>query len=93
MPNPSQRCTASGDPTESHLGNACRELASLRVSSVAGDNPDFSTIQDAVDQASVEPREVRIEILPGVAPYVGNVVVDRDVNFHLVGRDLGSGPP
>ena len=91
--NRSQRMTSAGDADEAGLGNACRYLPGLRVSPDAADDPDFFSLQDAVDGAVDTARSVRIEILPGSQPYTGGVVVDRGQSFRFVGRDLGSGPP
>jgi hypothetical protein len=91
--NPSQSNASSGNGAEAGLGDACKTLAKLTVSSDPTDNPDFFTIQEAVDQATDMSAQVRIEILPGNGPYAENVIVDRNRSFRFVGKDLGSGPP
>ena len=91
--NPSQRSTSSGGGSEESLGDACKALARVWVSSDAEDNPDFTTIQEAVDLSSPTAVKVRVEILPGTGPYQENVVVDRGQSFRFVGWDRGAGPP
>jgi subtilisin family serine protease len=91
--NRSQRNSYSGDISEAGLGDACKAQANLQVSSDMTDNPDFFTIQDAVDEAIATPLGVQIDIMPGAGTYSENVVVDRGQSFRFVGRDLGSGPP
>ena len=91
--NRSQRNTSPVNVLEIGLGNACRELPRLWVSSDPADNSDFSTIQQAVDGAVDSPGAVSIEILPGTGPYFENVVLDRGRSFYFFGRRVGSVVP
>jgi subtilisin family serine protease len=91
--NRSQRNDFSGGASEVGLGDACKSLATVRVSSDPADNPDFFAIQEAVDRAATSPLVVQIEISPGAGPYSENIVIDRAQSFRILGRDLGSGPP
>ncbi len=62
------------------VGDACDSNPVLRVSSDPSDGADFPAVQEAVDAAFQS--GTRIEIFPGLGPYLESVRVDR---FQLFG--------
>ncbi len=78
------------------VGDACDTNPVLTVSSIPDENPDFSNIQAAVDNAPES--GTRIKILPGAGCYLETVLVDQNRALVFVGEgdgaciDGGSGP-
>jgi hypothetical protein len=73
------------------VGNECDTNPVFTVSSDPADEPDYAGIQQAVDAAYES--GTRIEIYPGVGPYLESVRVDRGQVFSFVQRDDGTGRP
>jgi hypothetical protein len=82
--NPSQ-----SDTDDDGVGEACDDNPRFTVSSDVNENPDFTSIQQAVDEAGQS--GTRIEIHPGLGTDYDCVVVDRNQVFRFVGIDDGSG--
>ena len=78
LPNPSQ---ADGDIDG--VGDACDTNPVFIVSSDPSDNPDFASIQQAVNTATESGTS--IEVLPGTGCYMGTVLVDRSAVLRFVG--------
>jgi sugar lactone lactonase YvrE len=72
------------------IGNPCDLDSVLVVSSNPADQPNFFTIQGAVDAAIQSGTTIRI--LPGLGPYHESVQVNREMQLRLVGV-AGPGSP
>ena len=70
-------------------GDLCDVDPVIRVSTDPTDEPDFSSIQAAVDLAVQS--GTRIEVMPGT--YIEQVDLDRNMVFFIVGVDDGTGTP
>jgi hypothetical protein len=81
--NPSQ-----ADEDDDGVGDACDTSPVVTVSSDPADGADYEAIQDAVD-ASTE-SGTRIEVFPGLGPYVSAVKLDQNKVFKIVGKQSGS---
>ena len=80
--NPSQ-----GDGDLDGVGDACDTNPVLVVSSSGADQPDFATIQEAVDLASESGTQILI--LAGNGTSYGVTIVDESLLLHFVGADDG----
>ncbi len=73
------------------VGDACDANPVLRVSSDPLDGADFAVVQDAVD--ATFQSGTRIEIYPGLGPYLEAVRVDRNQVYTFERIDDGTGDP
>ena len=80
--NPSQN-----DEDRDGVGTACDTNPIVIVSTIGGDNPDFSSIQEAVNSAPESGTVIRV--LPGVDCYMESVQVDRSKVYYLIGDGDG----
>jgi hypothetical protein len=92
VPNLSQ-----SDSDSDGVGDGCDGNPTFLVSNDPADNPDFTTIQSAVDNATQSGSH--IEIRAGSGPYLGTIIVDRSMQIDFVAAtgeqvviDGGSGP-
>jgi hypothetical protein len=67
------------------IGDACDANPVFVVSNDPGDDPDFNTIQAAVD--AVVQSGTLIRVLPGLGPYLEDVVVDAGLQIVFEGYD------
>jgi hypothetical protein len=81
---PVRRNPSQSDLDQDGLGDACEASAILRVSSNPADDPDFSSVQAAVVAA---PTGGRIEVRPGLGPYVEHILLSAGAPIRIVGSD------
>jgi hypothetical protein len=81
---------SQADADEDDTGDACDSNPVLVVSSNPADEPDFATLQDAVDGAVQS--GTTIVILTGTGPYTESVVIDRGLALTFAGSGEGFGP-
>lgn len=91
---PADNCCLTSNPSQADadgngIGDACDTNPVLRVSSDPSDNPDHSTVQQAVD-AVIDPGTT-IEVLPGsTGRYVEQVLLDRNLSMQIMAAAAGN---